>query len=96
MKKVYSHVLVEFDKDDKNLIQKIVDKIALVSEAWFGISRIFIKADFDREDGWIYTDVKNPSMSRTKLLEDLRLTRYRIKAIDELLADLQEKVKNTK
>lgn len=100
MKKVYSHVLIELDPDDKKQVQRIVDKISLISEDWFGISRLFIKADFKADaplgEGWTYEDVKHPTMAKTRLLEILRNSRARIKATDELLADLQEKVKNTK
>lgn len=96
MRRVHSHVLLVLDKDAKKTIDRIFNRASAISLRFGGLHRLFFRGEFNAEKSeWEYTDVKDPTIARSKLLADLALTSRDIKELLAIVDDFREEVKKT-
>jgi hypothetical protein len=97
VKRVSSHTLVEFDKDDQTAVGKMTNKVAIISDTFFQLERMFTEAEWNNaEAGWTFKDRAHPTMSRTGVLEDLARVNRHLKELHEMSEAFRERVKTAK
>ena len=95
MKRKHSHVLIVLDADAKKTIDRIYQRVNTINDRMAGLNSLFFRAVWGDDMQWEYKQVKNPEMSRSRLLEDLASTSKGLKELLVIVDEFREEVKKT-
>ena len=96
MKRKHSHVLLVLDDEARKIIDRGFQRASTIYDQFATWNRMFFRGDFNSETmEWEYTDVKEPEIARSRLLEDLASTSRRLGELKELVDEFREEVKSS-
>lgn len=94
MKRVHSHVLLVLDKDTQKTIERMLMRVSTIQDKIASMYRLFTRTDY--VDGeWKHIAVKDPTIARTRLLDDLAQMSRSLGELQVIIDNLREEVKAT-